>query len=71
MKLHIQLKVKMEAKDASTLKEYLPIVIGTVPLRDDFSHIAAPVPPPPIHSSIQSLLLTEYPDLRKSFSAIF
>ncbi|XP_021955913.1 arrestin domain-containing protein 17 [Folsomia candida] len=33
------IKFKMEAKDSATLKECLPIVIGTIPLRDDFNQI--------------------------------
>lgn len=66
------IKFKMEAKDAATLKESLPIIIGSIPLRDDFSQIRVdkPISTQPISSSPTLLngsafSVGAYTDLRK------
>lgn len=62
----------MEAKDSATLKECLPIVIGTIPLRDDFNQIDGvqriPIISQPTSTpASDAFFLASYADLRKTF----
>lgn len=63
----------MDVKDAVTLKDYIPITIGTIPLREDFAELSGGMETlsdgqivVTVASDLTSvILLPEYPDLRK------
>ncbi|CAL8113960.1 unnamed protein product [Orchesella dallaii] len=63
------LKVKMDVKDAVTLKEYVPITIGTIPLREDFAELGGgELGDSQVEVTMESdlttvILLPNYPDL--------
>lgn len=71
----------MDVKDAVTLKDYINITVGTIPLREDFEELGGSSETEissdgqielTVASDLTSvILMPEYPDLRKILHAFF
>lgn len=69
------IQVKMDVKDAVTLKDYIAITIGTIPLRENFVELGGRDTGEievTVDSDLTSVvLLPDYPDLRKSSNQVY